>query len=99
MKLIYLIQRKQSLSSLLFSEVGQLRVNNKVKYHLSMKLSHMFDPYPLHTSDKIVVKHISVKETLSKLDHEPKCQGLSKNKKIINLKHKHATPKKQGPQG
>ena len=35
--------------------------------HLSMKL----DPNPMHTSDKIVVKHISVKETLLKLDPEP----------------------------
>ena len=30
------------------------------------------------TSDKIVVKHISVKETLLKLELEPKGQGRSK---------------------
>ena len=51
--------------------------NNKVMYHQSMKLCHMFDPNPMHTSDKIVVKHISVKETLLKLDLEPKGQGHS----------------------
>ena len=32
----------------------------------------------MYTSDKIVVKHISVKETLLKLDLEPKGQGCSK---------------------
>ena len=36
--------------------------------HLSMKLSDKFDPNQMYTSDKIVVKHISVKETLLKLD-------------------------------
>ena len=40
--------------------------------HLSMKLS---DKY---TSDRIVVKQISVKETTLKLYLEPKCQGRSK---------------------
>ena len=42
--------------------------------HLSMKLSDKFDPNQMYTSDKIVVKHISVKETLLKLDLEPKGQ-------------------------
>ena len=46
--------------------------------HLSMKLSDMFDPNQMCTSDKIVVKHISVKETLLKLDLAPKGQGHSK---------------------
>ena len=32
----------------------------------------------MYTSDKIVVKHISVKETLLKIDLEPKGQGHSK---------------------
>ena len=32
--------------------------------HLCMKLSNKFDPNQMYTSDKIVVKHISVKETL-----------------------------------
>ena len=46
--------------------------------HLSMKLSDTSDPNQMYTSDKIVVKHISVKETLLKLDLEPKYQGHSK---------------------
>ena len=43
-----------------------------------MKLSGKFDPNQMCTSDKIVVKHISVKETLLKLGLEPKGQGHSK---------------------
>ena len=43
-----------------------------------MKLSDMFDPNLMYTSDKIVVKHISEKETLLKLDLEPKSQGHSR---------------------
>ena len=46
--------------------------------HLSMKLSDKFDPNQMCTSDKIVIKYISVKETLLKLDLEPKGQGHSK---------------------
>ena len=46
--------------------------------HLSMKLSDKFEQNQMYTSDKIVVKHISVKETLLKLDLEPKGQGYSK---------------------
>ena len=46
--------------------------------HLSMKLSDKFDSNPMYASDKMVVKHISVKETLLKLDLEPKGQGHSK---------------------
>ena len=46
--------------------------------HQSMKLSHMFHPSPMYSSDKMMVKHISVKETLLKLDLEPKGQGHSK---------------------
>ena len=46
-------------------------------YHLSMKLSDKFDPNQMCTSDKIVVKHLSVKETLLKLDLEHKGQGYS----------------------
>ena len=48
--------------------------------HLSMKLSDKLDPNQMYTSDKRVVKHISAKETLLKL--EPKGQGQSKNKII-----------------
>ena len=51
---------------------------NKVICHLSMKLSDTFDPNQIYTFDKIVVKHISVKETLLKLDLEPNCQGYGK---------------------
>ena len=40
--------------------------------HLSMKLSDKFDPNQMYTSNKIVVKHISVKEKLLKLGLEPK---------------------------
>ena len=46
--------------------------------HLCMKLSNKFDPNQMYISDKIVVKHISVKETLLELDLEPKGQGHSK---------------------
>ena len=46
--------------------------------HLSMKLSDKFEPNQMYTSDKIVAKHICVKETLLKLDLEPKGQGYSK---------------------
>ena len=42
--------------------------------HLPMKCSDKFDPNQMYTSDK----HISVKETLLKLDLEPKGQGHSK---------------------
>ena len=57
-----------------------------------MKLSHKSNPNQMYTSDKIVLKHISVKETLLKLDPEPKGQGYSKqqnkqgNKNIPPLK-------------
>ena len=43
-----------------------------------MKLSDKFDPNPVNTSDKMVVKHISVKETFLKLDLESKGQAHSK---------------------
>ena len=61
---------------ILSAEVVEQNVNNKkTMCHLSMNLSDKYDPNPLHISDKIVVKHISVKETFLKLDLEPKCQG------------------------
>ena len=46
--------------------------------HVSMKLSDKSDPNQMYICDKIVVKHISVKETLLKLDLEPKGQSYSK---------------------
>ena len=52
--------------------------NNKVMCHLSMKLSDRFDRNQMYDSAKIVVKHIPVKETLLKLDLEPKGQGHSR---------------------
>ena len=62
--------------------------NNKVLCHLSMKLSDKFHPNQMHTSDKTVVKHISVKETLLKLDLQPKGQGHSKKQKILTKETK-----------
>ena len=57
--------------------------------HLSMKLSDKFDPNQMYTSDKIVVKHISVKETLLKLDPGVKVivnnRIISKATKIFHL--------------
>ena len=45
---------------------------------LCMKLSNKSGPNQMYTSDKIVVKHISLKETFLKLEIEPKWQGHSK---------------------
>ena len=56
--------------------------------HLSVNFSDMFDPIPSHTSDNIVVKCSSVKETFLKLDLVPKDQGHNKKQKIINLRYK-----------
>ena len=57
--------------------------------YLSMKLSDKFDPNQMYTSDKIVVKHISVKETLLKLDPGVKVivnnRIISKVTKIFHL--------------
>ena len=52
--------------------------------HLCMKRSKKFDPNQMYTFDKILVKHISVNETLLKLDLEPKGQQ-SKGTKIFHL--------------
>ena len=46
--------------------------------HLCIKLSNKFDPNQMYTCDKIVVKNISVKETLLKLDLKIKGQGHCK---------------------
>ena len=58
----------------------------KVKCYLSMKLSDnfidaknmhpQFDPNQMYTSDKIVVKHISVKEKLLQLDLNKQSKAL-----------------------
>ena len=54
-----------------------------------MKLSHKFDPNQMCTSDKIVVKYISVKETLLKLDPRVKIIAnnriISKGTKVFHL--------------
>ena len=53
------------------------------------KLSQMFDP--MYTSDKKVLKHISVKDTLLKFDLEPKGQGHSKKQNNMQV-NKNITP-------
>ena len=58
--------------------------------HLSMKLSDKFDQNQMYTSDKIVVKHISVKETLLKLDLETKDQS-QRTKQNNNQGNKNVT--------
>ena len=45
---------------------------------MSMNLSVMFDQNCPQTLDKILAKHIAMKNDLN-LDPEPKCQGHSKN--------------------
>ena len=54
---------------------------------LSMKLS----PNEMYICDKIVVKHISVKETHFKLDLEPKCQGHNKQQNNKAREQKYST--------
>ena len=46
--------------------------------HLCIKLSNKFDPNQMYTCDKIVVKNISVKETLLKFDLKIKGLGHCK---------------------
>ena len=71
-------------------EVNQLEVNNKVMFHLFMKLSERFDQNSPHTLDKVVSKPIRI----SNLDLEPKGQCHSKKQKIITTNGtKHATYK------
>ena len=64
-----------------YANVGQLKVNNnKVMCQMSMKLLAMFDQNPPHTLD---------------LDLDPKCQGHSRNQKLMTWgTKKHATQKK-----
>ena len=56
-----------------------------------MKLPAMFDQNPSHTFDKIVKKLI----TLSKLDVDPKCQGHSRNQKVMTWGTHNMPPKKK----
>ena len=91
--LVFVTERKNHVNPCLRSQFIYVKVyNKKVICHLSMKLSDKFDPNQMCTSDKIVVKQISAKETLLKLDLEPKGQGYSEqqnnkqgNKKIFHL--------------
>ena len=62
-----------------------LKVNN-IKVVPPVYEAFYFDPNQMYTPDKIVVKHISVKETLLKLDLEPKGQGHSNNRILSNRK-------------
>ena len=50
---------------------------------MSMKLPAMFDQNLPHTFDKIEKKLIITK-TLSKLNLDPKCQGHSRNQKLMS---------------
>ena len=49
--------------------------------HLSLQLSNMFDPNSVSSSDQIMVKLISVNETLLKVGLEPKGQGRAKGRR------------------
>ena len=54
-------------------------------YHLSMKLSDKFDPNQIYTSDKIVVTHIFVKESLLKFESltlSPRVKVIANNRII-----------------
>ena len=63
---------------------------------MSMKLLAMFDQNPPHTFDKIVKK---LQKALSKLDLDPKCQGHSRNQKLMTWGTKNMPPKKKFEQG
>ena len=60
---------------------------------MSMKLAAMFDQNLPHTFDKIV-KNLITTKTLSKLDLDPKCQGHSRNQKLMTWGTKNMPPKK-----
>ena len=65
---------------------------------MSMKLPAMFDQNPPHTFDKIVKKLITTKR-LSKLDFDPKCQGPSRNQKLMTWGTKNMPPPKKLSRG
>ena len=60
---------------------------------MSMKLPAMFDHNLPRTFDKIEKKLIITK-TLSKLNLDPKCQGHSRNQKLMSWGTKTCHPKK-----
>ena len=87
-----LVTKQQVWPSTAFANVGQLNVNNnRVMCQMYMKLPTMFDQNPPHTFDKIVKK---LQKTLSKLDLDPKCQGHSRNQKLMTWGIKTCHPKK-----
>ena len=61
-----------------------------------MKLPTMFDQNPPHTFDKIVKK---LQKMLSKLDLDPKCQGHSRNQKLMTWGIKNMSPEKNFSRG
>ena len=65
---------------------------------MSMKLPAMFDKNPPHTFDKIV-KKLKTTKKLSKLDLDPKCQGHSRNQKLMTWGTKNMPPKKNLSRG
>ena len=66
------------------TNIGQLKVNDKVMCHMSMMLPAMFDQNPPHTFDKIVENRLQQK-MLSKLHLYSKCQGRSRIQKTMTL--------------
>ena len=66
--------------------------------HMSMKLPAMFDQNPPHTFDKIVKNSLQQK-MLSKFDLDPKCQGHSRNQKLMTWGTKNMPPKKNLSRG
>ena len=64
-----------------------------------MNLPTMFDQNPPNTFDKIVKKLITTKKMLSKLDLDPKCQGHSRNQKLMAWGTKNMPPPNNFEQG
>ena len=58
---------------------------------MSTKLPATFDQNPPHTFDKIVKKLITIKMH-SKLDLDPKCEGHSRNQKLMTWGTKNMPP-------
>ena len=79
--------------------VSQLKVNNNsVMCQMSVKLPVVFDQNPPNTFDKIVKNHITTK-TLSKLVLVSKCQGHSRNQKLMTWGTKNMSSKKHLSRG
>ena len=79
------------MSTLIWPWLYENVYNNKVMCHLSMKLSDKCDLNQMYTSDKIVVKHISVKETPLKLNLEPMVKVMANNR----IREQNLPPNKQ----